>query len=146
MAVEGEPIAKGAEGIAQGVIAAFEARQRIIILLVMAHVNRAERMEVVMDKAQDVVKAFARIADDLANLERGKTLLERLEAGNGLKMIVAIGGDEGTGDGPIGEEAIINDVEALGFVAEVGLAPCGSGRGRVGGAAPGVAGGGVEVG
>jgi len=95
VAVEGERIAKGAERIAQGVIAAFETRQRVIILLVMAHLNRAERMEVIMDKAQDIVKAFARIADDLANLEVGKAPLECLEAWDGLEMIVAIGGDEG---------------------------------------------------
>ena len=62
--VESEAIAKGAQGVAQGVIAAFEASQRIIILLVMAHVNRAEGMQVVMDKTQDLVKVFTRIADD----------------------------------------------------------------------------------
>jgi hypothetical protein len=64
VAVEGVAIAKGAHGIAHGIIAAFETRQRVIILLVMAHVNRAEGMQVVMDKTQDLVKAFTRIADD----------------------------------------------------------------------------------
>jgi hypothetical protein len=91
----------------------------------MAHLNRAQRMQVIMDEAQDVVKAFARIADHFAYLEKGKTQLERLETWEGLEMVVAIGGDEGTGDGPIGEEAVINDVEALGLVAEVGFAPWG---------------------
>jgi len=64
VAVEGVAIAKGAHGIAHGIIAAFETRQRVIILLVMAHVNRAEGMQVVMDKTQDLVKVFTRIADD----------------------------------------------------------------------------------
>jgi hypothetical protein len=137
VAVEGEPIAKGAERIAQGIIAAFETRQRVIILLVMAHLNRAERTQVIMDEAQDIVKAFARITDDLANLEKGEAQLERLETWDGLEMVVAIGRDERAGDGPIGEEAVINDIEALGLVAEVGFAPCGSGRSRFGGGARG---------
>jgi hypothetical protein len=89
-------------------------------------------MEVIMDKAQDVVKAFTRIPDDFANLELGKAALERLEAWEGLEMIVAIGRDEGARDRPIRVEAIINDVEALGLVAEVGLAPCGRSRGGQG--------------
>ena len=83
-------------------------------------------MQVGMDEAQDFVKAFTRIADHLANLEKGKAPLERLETWEGLEMIVAIGGNEGTGDRPIGEEAVIDDVEALGLVAEVGFAPWGS--------------------
>jgi hypothetical protein len=69
VAVEGEPITKGAEGVTQSVIAAFETRQWVIILLVMAYINRAKRMQVVMDKAQDIIKDFPRIADDFANLE-----------------------------------------------------------------------------
>jgi len=39
VAVESEPITKGTQGIAQGVIAAFEARYGIIILRVVAHIN-----------------------------------------------------------------------------------------------------------
>jgi hypothetical protein len=101
-------------------------------------------MEVIMDKAQDIVKAFTRIADDLANLEVRKAALKRLETRNGLEMIVAIGRDEGAGDGPIREEAIINNVEAL------DLAKWGLPRARVAEAgsvdAPGAVGDGVEVG
>ena len=37
-------------------------------------------------------------------------------------MVVTVGGDEGTWERPEGEEAIIDDVEALGLVAEVVLA------------------------
>jgi len=37
-------------------------------------------------------------------------------------VIVAIGGDEGTGDRPQGEEAVVHDVEGLGLVAKVVLA------------------------
>ena len=124
MTVESEAIAKGAQGIAQRVIAAFETSQRVIVLFMMAHLDRAERLEVIMDKAQDIVKAFARIADDLANLELGEAALKRLETGNGLEMIVAIGRDEGARDGPIREEAIINEVETLGLVTKVGFAAC----------------------
>ena len=40
-----------------------------------------------MDRAQDIVKAFARIADDFANLEVGKAPLERLETRNGLEIL-----------------------------------------------------------
>src|SRR5574340_185857 len=113
--IEGEPIAKGAQGRPQCVIAAFETRQWVSILLVMAHVNRAQRMQIVMDKAQDLVEAFPGIADHLANLERGKATLHCLETRDGLEMIIAIGRHEGPRDGPVGEEAIINEVEALGF-------------------------------
>ena len=67
VAVEGEPIAEEAEWIAQGVIAPFETRQRVSILFVMAHVNRTQRMQVVMDEAQDVIIALTRIADHLAS-------------------------------------------------------------------------------
>ena len=85
-----------------------------------------------MHKAQDIVKALARIANDFANLEMGKAPLKHPKTRDGLEMIVAIGGDEGPGDGPIREEAIINDVEALGLVAEVGFAPSQSSRGSHG--------------
>jgi hypothetical protein len=90
-------------------------------------------MQVVMDEAQDVVKAFPRITDHLANFEQGETLLECFETWEGLEMVVTIGRHEGAGDGPIGEEAIINDIEALGFVAEVGFAPWRSHRGHFAG-------------
>jgi hypothetical protein len=37
----------------------------------------------------EVVKAFTGIAEDLADLERGETLSERLEAGEGLERTLA---------------------------------------------------------
>jgi hypothetical protein len=40
-------------------------------------------------------------------------------------MVVAIGGDERAGDGPQGEDAVVDDVEAFGFVAKVVLAAWG---------------------
>ena len=80
-------------------------------------------MQIVMDKAQDLVKAFTRIADDFANLELGKATLKRLETWDGLKMVVAIGGDEGAGQDPIGKESVIQDVEGFGLVAKVMFAP-----------------------
>jgi len=35
----------------------------------------------------------------------------------------AVGGDERAGEGPEGDEAVVHDVEGLGLVAEVVLAP-----------------------
>ena len=47
--------------------------------------------------------------------------VQGIEARNGEEMIVAVGGFEGTGNGPEGEEAVINNIESLGFIAEMVL-------------------------
>jgi hypothetical protein len=63
------------------------------------------------------------VAGHLADGEVGEAVEQVAEAGNGLQVVVAVGGDEGTGDRSVGEEPIVHDVEALGLVAEVILTP-----------------------
>ena len=46
-----------------------------------------------------------------------------MESRQGLEMIVAIGRDKGTGDRPIGKQAVVNQVEGFGLVAKVMFAP-----------------------
>ena len=72
-----------------------------------------------MDIAQDFIEAFPGIAKHLINLEGWETLAQDIETGDGQEMIVAIGRGEGAGEGPKQREAIIDDIEGFGFIAEV---------------------------
>jgi len=120
--IESQTIAKAAQGATVFIVAALEASQRVFVRIVLARDNGAQGSEVVVDEDQDVIIAFASVANKLTDFELGQALLEVFEAGEGLEMVVAIGGHEGAGDGPVGEQAIVDDVEALGLVAIVMLA------------------------
>jgi len=120
--IEGQTIAEGAHRAAIFIVAAFETSQRVFVGGVLAQVNGAQSLEVVVDKEENLVIAFPGIADDFADVEVRQTLLDSLEAGFGLEMVVTIGGDEGAGDGPVGKQAIVDDVEGFGLVAKVMLA------------------------
>jgi hypothetical protein len=76
-------------------------------------------VQVIVKEAQDLVVAFACIACHFANLEVREASAQVLEAGDGLQVIIAIGGDEGAGQDPIGKESVIQDVEGFGLVAKV---------------------------
>ena len=72
-----------------------------------------------MDVVQDDLMAFPGIGEDFADGEIGEAHVQVLEAWDGLQVVVAVGEGEGAGDRPEGEEAVIDDIEGFGFVAEV---------------------------
>ena len=104
------------------VISPFQTNERVVILGVTAGDDDSQSLQVVVNETQDIVKALTGISDDLTNGEVGKATLQVLEAGDGLQVVVSIGGNEGAGDGPIGKEPIIYDVKALRLVAKMVLA------------------------
>ena len=121
MAVGGKGVAVRTERSALGIIATCETGSRILVDLVMAQREETECPQVVIDVAQDVVVGFAGITSDFADVEIGETAAQIVKTGNGLEMVVAVGGDEGGREGPVGEEAVIKNIEGLGFVAEMVL-------------------------
>ena len=91
-----------------------------------------------MDIGQDGVVAFAHVGGDCADGQLWEAAAQVLEAGNGLQMVVAVGGRIGAGQRPVSEQAVVEDIEGFALVAEIVLAPAG----LVGGAgAAGVLGG-----
>lgn len=122
VAVEGEAVAVGAEGVTERVIAAFEADKRIFVSDVVTDFDGAQGLEVIVDEKQYVIEAFSGIAEEFTNGEKREPALNVFETGDGLQVVVTIGGGEGARDWPEGKDTIINDVKALGFVAKVMLA------------------------
>ena len=125
--VEGEMVAVRTEGLALCIIAAFQAGEGLLVAGVMADLDRAQGVEGVVDKEQDVIKAFSGIGDHFGDVEARKATKEVLKAGDGRQMVVAIGGGKGARERPKGGEAIVDDVEGLVFVAKMMFAPS---RGR----------------
>ena len=119
VAVEVEAIAVGTKRVASGIIAALQAGEGVFISGVMTELDGAQCPQVVVDKEQDLVEALAGIADEFTDSEVRETSAQMVEAGDGLEVIVPVGGDEGTGDGPQGKEPIVDDIEASGLVAKV---------------------------
>ena len=117
--VEREPVAVQTERVSLGVVAALQTGERILVFGVAAGDNSPQGLQVVVDKAQDLVKALTGIGDDFADVEVRKTALQVLQARDGLEMVVAVRGDEGRDRrAAVGEEAVVYDVESLGFVAK----------------------------
>ena len=63
--VEGEQITMWAERSALRIIAAFQTSERVFVTLVVADTDGTQGVEMVVDKAQNLVKAFTRIAEHL---------------------------------------------------------------------------------
>jgi len=89
----------------------------------MAEFDGAQGFEIVVDEEEHLVEAFASIPQHLADLQFGEAVTEVFDTRDGLEVVVAVGGDEGAGQGPEGEQAVVHDVEGLSLVAEVVLAP-----------------------
>jgi hypothetical protein len=119
MPIEGQPIAMRTQRCAVGIVTAFQTGQGVLIAGRMALVNQTQGMQVVVDETQDVIIAFTRIARHFTDVEKGKAAAQVLEAGDGLQVVVAIGGDERSRQDPIGEQPIIQDAEGFGLVAKV---------------------------
>jgi hypothetical protein len=122
VAVAGEAVAEGTEWDAVLIVAALQAGEGLVIAVGMADADGAQGMQIGVDVAQDVVEAFASVAEDFANGETGEAAAQVLEAWDGEGVVVVVGWGEGAGDGPEGEEAVVDDVEGLGLVTEVMLA------------------------
>jgi type II secretory pathway predicted ATPase ExeA len=71
MPIESQAIAMGAEESTLSIVPAFQAGQGVVIAGLMALVNQAQRVQVIVDKAQDLIIAFTRIARHFTDLERG---------------------------------------------------------------------------
>jgi hypothetical protein len=123
MPVERQAIAMRTEWIALVIISAFEARERILVTGVVTDLDRAQGVEGVVDKEQDLIKALSGIADHFRDVEMWKATAEVLEAGDGQEVVVTIGRGQGAGKGPEGEETVVDDVKGLVFVAKVMRAP-----------------------
>jgi hypothetical protein len=82
--VEGESVAIGTDGIALSVVFSFQTDQRIIVCEVTARNDDAQGLQIVVDVAQNIVKALTSVTNHFTNLEVRKTTLEILEAGDGL--------------------------------------------------------------
>ena len=82
--VEGKSVAEGTDGIALSIVFSFQTDQRVIVFGVTARNNDTQRFQVVVDVAQDFVKALTSVTNHFTNLEVGKTTLEIFEAGDSL--------------------------------------------------------------
>jgi hypothetical protein len=107
------------ERVALFVVAPTQTGEGILIAGMAARDDGAQGFQFLVNEAEDVIEAFSSVADDLIDKEVRKTVLQVSEAGDGLEMIVPIGGDEGARQGPVGEQTVVNDVKALGLVAKV---------------------------
>jgi hypothetical protein len=122
VAVRGEGVTVRAEGGAVLVIAALDTDEGLVIVLSVANADGAQGMQVGVDVGEDVIVAFSGIAEVLADLEGGEAGAQISQAGDGEGVVIVVGRGEGAGDGPEDEQAVIDDIEGLGFVAEVMLA------------------------
>ena len=95
--VEVEAIAVGAEGVAGGIIAMLQAGKRVFVSGVVAELDGAQSLQVVVGKEEDIVEALTGIADHFADDQTGEAAAQIVEARDGLEMVVAVGGDERAG-------------------------------------------------
>lgn len=95
VAVEVEAVAGGTEGVSGAIVAALQASERIFINNVMTELDSAQRLQVIVDEEENIVKALTGIAEYLTYSQIGKTAEQIVEARDGLQMVVAVGGDEG---------------------------------------------------
>jgi len=122
VSIEVETVAVGAEGIAQGVIAALQAGEGIFVGGVTAQLDGAQGLQVVVDKEQDIVEAFPSVADQFTDREMREATSQTLEAGDGLEvkyisapnyLLVGKGKDPKRLEGLVKERAeeIVKDIE-----------------------------------
>jgi|GEM_PF-6459849 len=101
--------------------ATLEAGVRLIISIGVTDPNSAQSMKIMIDKLQNFFMTFARITKQLANFERGETLVQILKTRDGEQVVIAIGWSIWTGERPEESEPVIDDVEGFGFVSEMML-------------------------
>ncbi len=121
MAVESQAIAKGAQGRAVGVIA---ARRQTVGSASPSVWRRSTRRRACSSSSMNAgsVIALAGIGGDFADAQRREAPLKILETRDRLQVVIAVGGDHRAGQGPVGEQAVVQDLNRFGLVAKVGLA------------------------
>ena len=118
VAVGKQPVTQRAEGIAVLIVAALQAGAGFIIAFGVQQADRAQRLQLVMDIAQDFLVTFPCIPQDFPDLQGGETGPQRFETRDGQEMVVDIGWGTGSSQRPELEETVIDDIERLGFVAK----------------------------
>ena len=122
VAVAMQPVAMRTKRGAVFIEAAPQTGARIVVGGVMAQLDGAQGFEILMDEGQDLRIAFASVPQHFADDQIRETLQQLLETGKGQQVVVAVSRFERTTQRPEGEETVIDDVEGLGFVAEMRLA------------------------
>lgn len=128
VSVERQAVAMRTEWISLLVIATLQASQRVLVAGVVPDLDRAQGVERVVDKEQDLIIAFTGIANHLCDLEAWEATTKVLEAWDSQQMVIAVGSDKRARKRPEGEEAVVDDVKGLVFVAEMVLASSRGGR------------------
>ena len=83
MAVGKQAVAQRAERIAVLIVTAPQAGERIVIAFERQQADGAQRLQVIVDIAQDFLVAFAGIAQDFPDLQFGEAGAQGLEARDG---------------------------------------------------------------
>lgn len=131
VAVAGTAVTEWAERDAILVVAALQAGERQVITFGMADTDGTQGMQILVNVGEYGLMSLPGVAKHFANAEIGEAAEEILETGDSEQVVIVIGRGEGAGDGPERGEAIIQDVEGFGLVAEVVLAMRGDGLFRV---------------
>jgi hypothetical protein len=121
MAVEGKSVAMGTQRCALSIIAACQTGFGVFVDRMLTQGKQTQCAQVVIDVAQNVVESLAGISGDFTDRQLWETATQILKAWDGLQMVVAVSGNEGSGDGPESEETIIEDIEGFGLVPKVML-------------------------
>jgi len=75
--------------------ATLEAGVRLIISIGVTDPNSAQSMKIMIDKLQNFFMTFARITKQLANFERGETLVQILKTRDGEQVVLRLAGVHG---------------------------------------------------
>ena len=121
MAIAGQAVAVRTKRDSVAIVPALETGERVIIAFGVAQTDGTQSLQILVDEAQDLIIAFARIAKQFANLEARKALVQMLETGEGQQVIVAVGRGGRSSQWPDQEEPVIDDVEGFGLVPEMML-------------------------
>jgi hypothetical protein len=118
MAVAEQAIPQGAQGMALVIVAAFETGEGCVIALGVEQADGAQGFQVIMDIAQDVLIAFTGIPQQFTDGQSWETGAPMIETREGQEVVIDIGGGAGAGERPEEEEAVIDQIEGFGLVAE----------------------------
>ena len=88
----------------------------------MQQADGAQGLQVIMDIAQDVLIAFPGIPQQFADGQSWETGAPVVETREGQEVVIDIGWGAGASERPEEEEAVIDQIEGFGLVAEMVLA------------------------
>ena len=119
VAVGKQAVAQRAQRVAVLVVTAPQAGERVVIAFEGQQADGAQGLQLIVDVAQDLIVAFAGIPQDFPNLEIGEAGAQAPQAWDSEQMVVDISRGAGAGQRPELKETVVDEVEGLGFVAEV---------------------------